>query len=113
MKKIIGGAVAALIAGALVLGVSLPANAWWYNTAKNVGTLTIKVINTDGKYFSIASGNSASDVQYVYVGPRQRVAMQPVGAGWTTWPCNLPSQSGYVLVGSYRLNTINLKVTNC
>jgi hypothetical protein len=113
MKKLWIAIVASIAAVLLSLTVALPANAYWYNTVKNNGTQTIKVINTDGKYFSIAPGNSASDVHYVYVGARQRATMQPAGAGATVFPCNLPGHSGYILVGSFPFNTVNVKVTNC
>lgn len=112
MKKILGAVIAAVAGLALVLGASLPANAWWYNTMKNTGTLTLSVINTDGARFNVAGGNSASDIQYVSVPQHYRLIVTPAGAGSTYTPCATLKPYTFLLP-SYRFNTMYVKRVSC
>lgn len=104
-------AAAAIVLAALVAGTASPANAYWYNTVKNTGSLTIKVHNTDNKTFSIAAGNSASDINIAYANAGECIKLRRLDT-LTTWTYRFP-KGGSVQVGGSPFGVVELKKYKC
>jgi hypothetical protein len=98
------------IIGLLTFGVAAPANAYWYNITRNVGSQSIQVRNTDNHYFYVGAGNSANNINRAFAGWRQCLEVKNLqnGAFWRS--CF--AQGGSIAVPSHPGGVITIRKYN-